>query len=95
MEGDELRDRAVESLARQRRFSILCTTYVVASLALVAVWGLTGDGYFWPGWAMVAGALVFLGLWSARNWSDREFSDVAIRTRAAQIGGGPPRGVHR
>jgi protein-S-isoprenylcysteine O-methyltransferase Ste14 len=95
MEGDELRERAVESLARQRRFSILFTAYVGASFALIAVWGLTGDGYFWPGWAMVAGALAFLALWAARNWSDREFSDVAIRTRTAQIGGGPPSGIQR
>ena len=95
MEGNDLRERAVESLARQRRFSILFTAYFVAALALIAVWGLTGDGYFWPGWAMVAGALAFLGLWIARNWSDRTFSDAAIRTRAAQIAGGPPSGVQR
>ena len=95
MEGNELRERAVESLARQRRFSVLFTAYLVAALVLIAVWGLTGDGYFWPGWLLVAGALAFLALWANRNWSDRTFSDAAIRTRAAQIAGGPPSGVQR
>lgn len=95
MANEELRERAVESLARQRRFSILFVAYVVAVLALIAVWGLTGDGYFWPGWAIAAGAIAAIGVWAARSWSDREFSDAAIRTRTAQISGGPPSGVHR
>jgi protein-S-isoprenylcysteine O-methyltransferase Ste14 len=95
MTDEQIRERAVESLARQRRFSILFTGYGVGVLALIAVWGLTGDGYFWPGWAMVAGAIAFIGAWAARNWSDRELSDAAIRTRAAQIAGGPPSGVQR
>jgi hypothetical protein len=95
MEGDELRERAVQSLARQRRFSILFTGYVVAALALIAIWGLTGDGYFWPGWVLVAGALACLGLWAVRSWSERGFSDVAIRARAAEIAGRPPGGVQR
>ena len=95
MEADDLRARAVESLARQRRFSILFVAYVAAALALTAVWGLTGDGYFWPGWAMLAGALAFLGVWLGSAWSDRGFSEVGVRTRTAHMAGRAPSGVQR
>jgi hypothetical protein len=95
MEGDELRERAVESLARQRRFSVLFAAYLVASVTLIAIWALTGDGYFWPGWALGVAALVFVGAGLARSWSDRSFSDVAVRTRMAQISGRPPTGAQR
>jgi hypothetical protein len=95
MEGDELRERAVQSLARQRRFSVLFAAYFVASLALIAIWGLTGDGYFWPGWAIVVAALAFLAAGIARSWSDRSFSEVTVRSRMAQLSGRAPSGVQR
>jgi fatty acid desaturase len=92
---DDLRERALESLDRQRRFSVLLTGYVVVSLALVVIWALTGDGYFWPGWPMTLGVLAFATAGLARSWLDRRPSEVEVRQRMAHLSGRPPSGVQR
>jgi fatty acid desaturase len=95
MNEAELRERAVASLERQRRSSILIGAYVVGSLALIAIWGLTGDGYFWPGWPMAAVALAMTGVALARAWSDREFAEPTVRAREAHFRGVAPPGIQR
>ena len=50
---------------KKRKVRTDLVTYVVVNLFLIAVWAVTGFGYFWPGWVM-AGWAVLLGLdiWS-------------------------------
>ena len=93
--GDELRDRALERLGRRRRASVLFVADVVASLALIAIWGLTGDGYFWPGWPIAAAAVAFAAVSLARTWADREFAESTIRAEVAQVTGAAPPGIQR
>ncbi len=95
MEGDELRDQAIEDLERHRRAAVLFGAYVVASLALIAIWGLTGAGYFWPGWAIAAGAVGGAASALARTWSDRSFAEPTVRARVAHLRGEAPPGIER
>lgn len=40
---------------------------IVLALALTIVWGLTGTGYYWPGWIWFAVALPAAAVWSVRR----------------------------
>jgi hypothetical protein len=95
MEAEVLREKAVESLDRQRRSSILIGGYVVGSLVLIAIWALAGAGYFWPGWPMAIGLLVGATAGLARSWSDRSFSETTVRARMSQMSGQAPPGIQR
>jgi hypothetical protein len=45
--------------ARRRALAVDAATYAVVSAVLVAVWAVTGGGYFWPMWLMIVwGALL-------------------------------------
>ncbi len=45
--------------ARRRALGVDAATYAVISAVLVAVWAVTGGGYFWPIWLIVVwGVLV-------------------------------------
>jgi hypothetical protein len=52
---DTLRREAVDRVRRRREFATHVVAYVVVNAALVAIWALTGGGYFWPAWV--------IGLW--------------------------------
>jgi protein-S-isoprenylcysteine O-methyltransferase Ste14 len=91
----QLRERAVESLVRQRRSGALFGAWVIGSIVLVTIWGLTGFGYFWPGWAIVVGLLAAGAVSLARTWSDRSFSEPDVRTRMAHLSGTAPPGIQR
>jgi hypothetical protein len=46
---------------RRRKLGADAMAYVVINAFLVGVWGVTGAGYFWPGWVL-AGWGVLLAL---------------------------------
>ena len=95
MTDSELHERAVESLVRQRRSGALFGAWVIGAIVLIAIWGLTGFGYFWPGWPMVVGLLAGGAVTVARTWSDRAFSRTAVNARAAHLSGQAPPGIQR
>jgi hypothetical protein len=51
------RDAARKHLQAKRWLKELLVAFVLVNAVLVLVWGLTGRGYFWPGWVM--------GIWAA------------------------------
>jgi hypothetical protein len=55
-EFHELRDLAAKRVRDRRDFGNHMAAFVVVNLGLVAIWAVTAQGYFWPGWV--------LGLWS-------------------------------
>lgn len=95
MEADDLRRRAVESLERQRRTSVLFVAFLIGTIVLIAIWGLTGYGYFWPGWAMVVAALLATAVACVRSWSSASFAEATVQARMSQIGGQAPPGIQR
>jgi hypothetical protein len=61
---DELRERAVANLRRKREFLGHLTSYVAINGLLVLTWALTGAGFFWPMFPIVAWGigLIFHGI---------------------------------
>jgi len=53
---DALRRAATDRVQKRREFATHVVAYVVVNAAFVAIWALTGGGYFWPAW--------LLGLWA-------------------------------
>jgi hypothetical protein len=45
---DELRERAVSRLKKKRDFRSHIFIYVAVNVVLVAIWAVTGGGFFWP-----------------------------------------------
>ena len=43
-----LREHAVERLKKQRGFRIHLLIYMLVNSFLVAIWAMTGAGFFWP-----------------------------------------------
>jgi|SRR5829696_9164992 len=57
----ELRKLAVSRLRKKRDFGTHIVVYVVVNAMLVAIWAITGAGFFWPifpilGWGIGVGA---------------------------------------
>ena len=95
MDSDQTRQRAIESLERQRRSAVAFVAFVVGTLFLIAIWGLAGNGYFWPGWPIAAVALTLIGAALVRTWTDREFAEPTVRAREAHHRGQAPPGIQR
>jgi uncharacterized membrane protein YccC len=68
----DLPDRALPSPpppARRRRSSRPATrTFLAVSVLLVAIWALTGAGYFWPVWPIVGWGFFVIGPHNRCRW---------------------------
>jgi hypothetical protein len=49
---DPERQAAVRRLHNKRAFGQDLVAYIVINAFLIAVWALTGHGYFWPVWVL-------------------------------------------
>jgi 2TM domain-containing protein len=47
-ETADLRDRAVRRLKKKSDFRVHLLIYVMVNAFLVAIWAVTGAGFFWP-----------------------------------------------
>jgi hypothetical protein len=57
---DELREQAVARLAKKREFISHAMAYLMVNAILIAIWAMTGAGFFWPifplmGWGIGIG----------------------------------------
>jgi 2TM domain len=61
---DPARALARKRIEKRRNLQGGLVAYFVINAFLVAVWALTGAGYFWPGWIIGGwGIGMLLGLW--------------------------------
>jgi len=61
---DDERDAARRRVQAKRDFGSHVVAYVVVNAFLVAVWAMTGGGYFWPVWVLAGwGAGLVLHAW--------------------------------
>ena len=59
-----LRETARKHVQARRVFSAHVVTYIVVNAFLIAVWAITGAGYFWPAWVLFGwGAGLILHAW--------------------------------
>lgn len=45
---DEIRERAIARLKAKGEFKVHLLAYVLVNAFLVAIWAVTGAGFFWP-----------------------------------------------
>jgi 2TM domain len=89
---DELREVAVKRVRERHDFASHVVAFVVINLGLVAVWAVTGQGYFWPGWILggwgigvvLHGWDVFLRQPITEADVDREVERLAHRSHGAR-----------
>ncbi len=61
---DSARASARKRIEKRRNLQGGLVAYVVVNAFLVAVWAMTGAGYFWPAWIIAGwGVGMLLGLW--------------------------------
>jgi fatty acid desaturase len=65
LEFSEEYEQARKRVERKRKFSADLVAYVVINAFLIAVWAVSGMGYFWPGWVLAGwGMLLVLDAWN-------------------------------
>ncbi len=58
------RESARKRVQSRRNLQGAFVAYLVVNAFLIALWALTGAGYFWPGWVLAGwGVGMLLGLW--------------------------------
>ena len=59
-----LREEATKRVRKRRDLGTHVVTYVVVNAMLVAIWAITGAGYFWPAWVLFGwGVGLLLNVW--------------------------------
>ena len=61
---DSERQAARKRIEKRRNLQGGLVAYVVINAAFVAIWAITGGGYFWPAWIIVLwGVGMLLAIW--------------------------------
>lgn len=59
-----LRKQARKRLEKRRDFSAHVVVYVLFNAMLIALWAMSGGGYFWPAWVLLGwGVCVVMNAW--------------------------------
>ena len=74
--------RARKQIKRRRELQGALVGFVVVSAFLVAIWALSGGGYFWPGWVMAAWAVVMV----LRFWRHRPVTGADVDAELRRMG---------
>jgi uncharacterized membrane protein len=87
-DSSDLRDQAISSLKAKRGFWNFLLVAIVISALMVAIWALTGFGYFWPMWPIfgLAIALVFTAI-GAFGPKRGQPSEAQIQSEMRKLGG--------
>jgi hypothetical protein len=80
------RDEARQRLRARRDFSSHLVAYVVVNGFLIAIWAMTGAGYFWPAWLLGTWAIgLVLHAWDAfgrRSITEADVDAELLRRRS-------------
>jgi 2TM domain len=78
MNEEERREAAVKRLKDKRDFRNHVAAYVLVNGLLVAIWALSGGGYFWPIW-VIAGWGIGLAFNAWAVYFERPITEDDIR----------------
>ena len=82
----DARQAAIRRLKGPRDFAAHLVTFVVFNGAMVVVWYLTGQGYFWPAWLLgLWGFGLTMHAWDV--WFRRPITEEEIRREVERHGG--------
>ena len=89
MSDDSLRELAVASLKKKAGFKRTAVTFVIIWVLLIIIWAVTGQGYFWPIWAIIGMgiALAFMGFDAYRSPTSDHPTDAQITDEMKRLGG--------
>ena len=81
---DTERTRIRSRLQARRDFGSHLAAYVVFNGCLIAIWALTGGGYFWPAWVLgIWGAGLLLHAWETFGHRPITEADIDAEMRRA------------
>jgi 2TM domain len=61
---EDLRERAIAKLKKRSDFGAHLLVYLLVNAALVGIWAVTGAGFFWPAFPLLAwGIGVVMNAW--------------------------------
>jgi hypothetical protein len=64
MVNEDLRSIATQRVHKRRDLGAHVVAYIVVNATVVAIWAISGAGYFWPAWLMLAwGVGLVLNAW--------------------------------
>jgi fatty acid desaturase len=87
VDEDTLRKQARERVQKRRDLGAHAVAYVVFNAALVGIWAVTGAGYFWPAWVMLAWAVgLVLNVWDV--FFRRPVTDADVDREIGRMRGG-------
>lgn len=74
----DARAAAIQRLSARRDFGTHVVCFVVVNLGLLAIWYVSGHGYFWPGWVLAAwGIGIVLHAWEVYGHRPITEADIA------------------
>jgi len=82
---DELRDRALKRLKAKGEFREHLTSYVVVNGFLVAIWAMTGRGYFWPIWPILGWGVGIAFHALSLRWDDGGPTAAQVEAQAERL----------
>jgi uncharacterized membrane protein YdjX (TVP38/TMEM64 family) len=88
--SDDIREVARKRIKARRDFWYLMVIFAIVIVIVIAVWAITGMGYFWPMWAIfgLLIATVFSAL-STFGPMSRPITQDRIDEEVRKMGGGP------
>jgi len=82
----ELREQAKASLKRKRDFKNFLMIYVVVNSLLIAIWALSGRGYFWPVWTLFGmGIALAFSAWDAFGSGAKSITDADVEAEMKRM----------
>lgn len=86
MENTEAQRAAAERLKSQAGFKKMLGVFAILIAVLILIWALTGQGYFWPAWAILGFAVATaFSAWSAYGPREKVPSQAAIDEEAKKF----------
>ena len=84
----DLRERALDRLKKKRDFRTHIVIYVAVNAFLVAIWAVTGAGFFWPVFPILGwGIGVVANAWDV--YCRKPITEDEIRREADRLRGSP------
>ena len=80
---DEQREAALKRVKARRDFRTHVAAYVIVNTFLVAIWALSGAGYFWPIW-VIAGWGIGLAFNAWAVYFEKPITEDEIRREMGQ-----------
>ena len=78
-EENGAREQALKRLKAQRAFRGLLVTAVGVMALMIAIWALSGGGYFWPIWVVFGlGIALITTAWQAYGPRESEITEADI-----------------